>query len=266
MHDGRHRRLGAEAVTGALTRLEAVLAPSGEIPVVLAAGQPGTWLHETVGHGLEADHAANPGSAYHGRLGRRVAAAQITVIDDPTPAGQPPLYSVDDEGEAARRTVLIEDGVLRDRLYDWRTAQSAGLSSNGHGRRLDYSWPALPRTSATYVLPGRLSAEEIISDTSRGLLVVSVSGGDTDMGSGRFNLRVDEGYLIERGRVTAPITGATLSGRALDALRGVDRLGSDLEFVNLCLVCNKLEQFPMLVSVGQPTLRIAGLDVWGGSS
>jgi len=263
VRDGRHLRLAAEAAGAALARLEAVAVPSGQMPVVFAPGRPGALIHEIVGHGLEADHAAHPAAAYHGLVGEAVGAACLTVVDDPAPAGQPAIYAVDDEGVAARPTVLIENGRLRTYLYDRRTALAQGTASNGHGRRLDYSHPALPRTSATYVAPGSFGADEILADTPDGLLVRSVAGGDTDMGSGRFNLRVEEAYMVESGRVTAPVTGATVSGAAVDVLRSIDRVGDDLEFANLCFVCNKLEQFPVLITVGQPTMRVSKLQVWG---
>lgn len=261
--DDRHIALAAAAARAAVERLEAVPAPSGRMPVVFAAGRPGALIHEVVGHGLEADHVAHPSAAYHGLVGEAVGAPCVTVVDDPAPAGQPALYAIDDEGVPAEATVLIEDGRLRTYLDDRRTALARGVRSNGHGRRLDYRHPALPRTSATYVRPGDASAAEILADTPEGLLVLAVGGGDTDMGSGRFNLRVEEAYLIEGGRATAPVTGATLSGTAIDVLRAIDRVGDDLEFVNLCFVCNKLEQFPLLISVGQPTLRVSELEVWG---
>lgn len=261
--DDRHVGLAAAAARAALERLEAVPAPSGRMPVVFAAGRPGALIHEVVGHGLEADHAAHPSAAYHGLVGEAVGATCVTVIDDPAPAGQPALYTVDDEGVPGEATVLIEDGRLRTYLDDRRTALARGVKPNGHGRRLDYRHSALPRTSATYVRPGDASAAEILADTPDGLLVLAVGGGDTDMGSGRFNLRVEEAYLIEGGRATAPVTGATLSGTAIDVLGAIDRVGDDLEFLNLCFVCNKLEQFPLLISVGQPTLRVSELEVWG---
>ena len=260
---GAHLMLAAEVAAAALTRLDAVEGPSGELAVILAPGRPATLFHEVVGHGLEADHAAHPASPFRNRLGEVVAAPCVSVVDDPAPPGQPPLYSFDDEGQPGEATVLIEQGRLCALLHDRRTAAAQGARPNGHGRRLDHTRPALPRASATHVLAGDATAEEILAATPRGLLVVSTSGGDTDMGSGRFNLHVDEGWLVEGGRLTAPIAAASLSGSAREVLQSIDLVADDPAFVNLSYVCNKLEQFPLLVSVGQPTLRVRSLMVRG---
>lgn len=261
---GLHLALAREAAEAALARLDAVAPPVGELTVILGPGGPATLLHEACGHALEADLAQQRSSAYHGCLGTQVAAPEVTLIDDPRAPGHAPFYQFDDEGQPAEATVLIERGILRNYLYDTRTALAQGRASNGHGRRLNYTYPPLPRMSTTYMLAGDLDPAEIVADTRSGLFVQMISGGDTDMGSGRFNLQVSEGYLIEDGRLTAPILGAVLSGYGPDVLRSIDRVGSDCMFSSYCYVCNKLDQFPLLVSVGQPTVRVPRLLVWGG--
>lgn len=261
--DHRHLLLAREASENALYQMEAVPAPSGEMAVILGPGGPAVLLHEACGHALEADLALQTGAAYHGCLGERVAAPAITLIDDPAPSHGAALYHIDDEGSQAEPTILIEQGILRNYLYD-RCRAAPGQTSNGHARRLSYAYPPLPRMSTTYVAPGRDSAEEILAGTKKGILVRSILGGDTDMGSGRFNLQVEEGYLVENGRVIAPIGGAMLSGHGPQVLRSIDRVGNDCQFLNYGYTCNKLDQFPLVVSVGQPTLRVSQLYVWGG--
>ena len=261
--EDRHLALAREAAESALRRMEAVQVPSGEIAVILGPGGPAVLLHEACGHALEADLALQSGSAYHARLGEQVASPDLTIIDDPTPSQTGALYHFDDEGEPAQATVLIERGILRNYLYD-RCRASADRPSNGHARRLSYAYQPLPRMSTTYAAPGKCSAQEIVAETPKGILVQSILGGDTDMGSGRFHLQVEEGYLIEHGRITAPIHGAVLSGLGPQVLRSIDRVGDDCQFLPYGYTCNKLDQFPLVVSVGQPTLRVAGLHVWGG--
>lgn len=259
-----HRSMARQAVRAALERLEAIDAPSGEFTVILGPGGPATLLHEACGHPLEADLALHPKSAYYGLLHTPVAAPCVTLLDSPGAVPQAPVYACDDEGEPGQATVLIEKGVLRSYLFDRRTARAAGMRSNAHARRLSYAYPPLPRMSMTYIAPGESHPDEILAETPRGILVREISGGDTDMGSGRFNLQVNEAYLIEDGRITAPLKGIVLSGRGPDVLRAIDRVGNDTTFVNHCYVCNKLNQFPLLVSIGQPTLRVSNMRVWGG--
>jgi TldD protein len=259
-----HRALARQAMQAALRRLEAIDAPSGEFTVILGPGGPATLLHEACGHPLEADLALHPKSAYHGLLQTPVAAPCVTLLDSPGAVSHTPVYTCDDEGEPGQATVLIEKGVLRSYLFDRRTARAMGQRSNAHARRLSYAYPPLPRMSMTYIAPGESHPDEILAETPRGILVREISGGDTDMGSGRFNLLVNDAYLIEDGRITAPLKGIVLSGRGPDILRAIDRVGNDTTFVNHCYVCNKLNQFPLLVSIGQPTLRVSNMRVWGG--
>lgn len=259
-----HRALARQAMQAALQRLEAIDAPSGEFPVILGPGGPATLLHEACGHPLEADLALHPKSAYHGLLHSQVAAPCVTLLDSPAALAHTPVYTYDDEGQPGQATVLIEQGILRSYLFDRRTARLLGQRSNAHARRLSYAYPPLPRMSMTYIAPGESYPAEILAETPRGILVQAINGGDTDMGSGRFNLQVNEAYLIENGRLTAPLKGIVLSGHGPDVLRAIDRVGNDTTFVNHCYVCNKLNQFPLLVSIGQPTLRVSNMRVWGG--
>ncbi|MBO3738113.1 TldD/PmbA family protein [Actinoplanes flavus] len=261
--DGRHRLLARAAVESAIERLDAVDAPAGRIPVVLGPGSPAMLLHEACGHALEGDLVRRPASAFHGRFGSRVAVPHLSLVDDPRQPGDGRQYGVDDEGEPAATAVLIEGGVLTGQLLDRWHAHQLGIPGNGHGRRLSYAYPPLPRMASTVVAPGPHAAGEIVAATPRGLYVRSIGGGDTDMGSGRFNLQVDEGYLIENGRLGPPIRGAVLSGTGSEVLAGIDMVGDDVEMLSGAYVCNKLDQFPVLVNLGQPTLRVAELHVWG---
>jgi TldD protein len=256
--------LARQAAAAALLQLEAVPAPSGELPVVLAPGGPAILLHEACGHALEADLAERPGSAYGGLLGVPVAAPIVSLEDDPGTPADAPLYGVDDEGEPATATVLVARGVLRDHLRDRQQGARSGRPANGHGRRLSYAYPAISRMAGTVVAAGVDDPDDIIRDTGRGLYVRSIGGGDTDMGSGRFNLQVEEGYLIEGGRLGAPIRGAMLSGRGPDVLAAIDRVGFDLAVLGHTYLCRKLDQFPLVVNLGQPTIRVSRLGVWGG--
>lgn len=260
----RAERTCDEAVAAALLRLDAVPANPGTLPVVLGPGTPAMLLHEACGHPLEADLVDRPGAAFRGRFGDRVASSAVTLVDDPGAPANGPQYGVDDEGEPARRAVLVEGGVLRERLTDRWHAEQAGVRGNAHGRRLGYAYPPLPRMAGTFVEPGDHDPAEIIAATPHGLYVTSIGGGDTDMGSGRFTLRVDEGHLIENGRLGPPVRGAMLSGRGSDVLAGIDLVGNDCVRACHTYVCNKIDQFPLLVNLGQPTIRVAGLSVWGG--
>lgn len=251
------------AAAAAARNLDAVDAPVGELPVVLAAGGPAALLHEVSGHGLEADVARHPGSAYHGLVGRRLTTAPLTLLDSPTAPHGAGLYRIDDEGEPAQEVTLIADGVLRSYLHDRRTALSGRGRAHGHGRRLSYAHPALPRMSSTYVAPGTCPAEELIASTRHGLYVESIVSGETDMSSGRFSVRVTSGRLIEHGRLNAPIRETTMTGTGPEVLAGIDLIADDLEFMPYGYQCNKLGQFPLTVSVGQPTLRVARLAVTG---
>lgn len=253
---GAHLQVARKANQASAGQLDAVPAPTGRMPVILGPGNPAMLLHEACGHAMEADVAATAGSAYSGR--QRVAAPFVTLLDDPGCPADAPLYEVDDEGEPAQQAVLIDRGVLGERLRDRRHG------GGGHGRRLSYAYAPLPRMAGTVLAAGEEDPADIIRSTGQGIYVASIGGGDTDLASGRFTLRVDEGFLIEHGRITAPIRPAVLAGRGPEVLAGIDRVGSDLHVLGHTYLCRKLDQFPLVVNLGQPTVRVAELTVREG--
>lgn len=255
---GAHLRVAGEAAEAAAGQLDAVPAPIGRMPVILGPGNPAMLLHEACGHALEADVAGTAGSAYAGLKGQRVAAPFVGLLDDPGYPEDAPLYRVDDEGERAGRTVLIDRGVLGEPLRDRRHG------GGGHGRRIGYAYPPLPRMAGTVLMAGEEDPADIVRHTGTGIYVASIGGGDTELASGRFTLRVDEGFLIERGRVTAPIRPAVVTGRGPEVLAGIDRVGADLRVLGHTYLCRKLDQFPLVVNLGQPTVRVAELTVREG--
>ena len=248
------------AAERALLMLSARRAPGGRMPVVLSSSAGGTMIHEAVGHGLEADHAEEGFSVYAGRLGEKVASPLITVIDDPTLPGKRGSYLFDDEGVPAERVVLIENGVLKNFLYDRATALKFGKKPNGHGRRESYRHRPIPRMANTYIAPGPHDPGEIIRSVSRGLLVKKMGGGEVNPVTGDFVFEVTEGYLIEDGEVGEPVRGATLVGNGPEVLRIIDMVGKDLGFG--IGTCGKDGQ-GVPVSDAQPTLRIPELIVGG---
>lgn len=259
-----HRHLAAvdEVARVAVERLDAVDPPEGELPVVLGPASPAALLHEVCGHGLEVDIAGAPGGAYHPPLGRPVASTLVTVVDDPGMPGWAPLYQVDDEGLPASATVLVDAGTLAGYLSD-RAGAGRGWPATGNGRRLDHTHPALARMSCTYLAAGAAPAEAALAGVRRGLYVRSIVAGETNMSGGEFTADVTESFLIENGRITAPVRAATLHGRGTDVLRQIDVVCDDLDFLPYGFQCNKLNQFPLTVSVGQPTIRVARMDVGG---
>ena len=248
------------AAERALRMLSAPRAPAGRMPVVLSAEAGGTMIHEAVGHGLEADHAEEGFSVYAGRLGEKVASPLITVIDDPTLPGKRGSYAFDDEGCPAEPVVLIEEGVLRNFLYDRLTALKFGRRPNGHGRRESYRHRPIPRMANTYIAPGPHDPEEIIRSVDRGLLVRKMGGGEVNPVTGDFVFEVAEGYLLEGGEIGEPVRGATLAGNGPQVLQEIDMVGSDLGFG--LGTCGKDGQ-GVPVSDAQPTLRIPELLVGG---
>lgn len=244
----------------ALLMLSARRAPAGVMPVVLAGEAGGTMIHEAVGHGLEADHAEEGLSVYSGRLGEKVASSLITVIDDPTLPNLYGSYEVDDEGVPARRTLLIEGGILRDFLYDRYTAFKFHRQSNGHGRRENFRHLPIPRMSNTFIAPGPHRAEEILRSIQRGLLVKKMGGGEVNPLTGDFVFEVREGYYVERGEIAYPVKGATLVGNGPKVLEIIDMVADDLHFDPG--TCGKDGQ-GVPVSDGQPTLRIPEITVGG---
>jgi len=251
-----------EALRQALVNLDARNAPAGEMVVVLGPGWPGILLHEAIGHGLEGDFNRKGTSAFSNRVGERVANEQCTVVDDATLADRRGSLAIDDEGVAGQNTTLIENGILRGYLQDKHNASLMGVSSSGNGRRQSYSHRPMPRMTNTYMLPGKFDPREIIESVNKGLYAVSFGGGQVDITNGKFVFSASEAYLIENGKITAPVKGATLVGDGPDVLTRVSMVGNDLELDNGIGTCGKNgQQVP--VGVGQPTLRIDGITVGG---
>jgi TldD protein len=262
LEHGLARDFAREAVRQALVNLEAVEAPAGPMQVVLGPGWPGILLHEAIGHGLEGDFNRKGTSAFAGRIGERVAAPGVTVVDDGTLAGRRGSLNIDDEGTPTQRTVLIEDGILRGYMQDTLNARLMGVAPTGNGRRESYAHLTLPRMTNTCMLAGRHDPQEIIGSVERGLYAVNFGGGQVDITSGKFVFSASEAYLIERGKVTRPVKGATLIGNGPDVLTRVAMLGNDLALDSGVGTCGKDGQ-SVPVGVGQPTLRIDGLTVGG---
>jgi TldD protein len=251
-----------QAVSQALVNLESRPAPAGSMTVVLGPGWPGILLHEAIGHGLEGDFNRKGSSAFSGRLGERVAARGVTVVDDGTLQGRRGSLTVDDEGNPTRSTVLIEDGILRGYLQDSLNARLMKLPLTGNGRRESYAHMTLPRMTNTYMLAGPHDPQEIIRSVDKGLYAVNFGGGQVDITNGKFVFSAAEAYMIEGGKVTYPVKGATLIGNGPDALTRVSMIGNDLRMDAGQGVCGKEGQ-SVPVGVGQPTLRIEGLTVGG---
>ncbi|WP_333689234.1 metalloprotease TldD [Methylococcus capsulatus] len=260
----RDRALGyaREAVRQALVNLEAGDAPAGTMTVVLGPGWPGILLHEAIGHGLEGDFNRKGTSAFSGRVGERVASPLCTVVDDGTVPNRRGSLSIDDEGTPTRRTVLIEDGILKGYMQDRLNARLMGAAPTGNGRRESYQCLPMPRMTNTYMLPGEHAPEEIIASVAKGLYARNFGGGQVDITSGKFVFSASEAYLIEGGRITRPVRGATLIGNGPDVLTRVSMVGNDLELDPGVGTCGKDGQ-SVPVGVGQPTLKIDGLTVGG---
>jgi TldD protein len=241
--------------------LEAVDSPRGVFPVVLGPGMNGVLFHESCGHGMEADLVFK-GSNFKDQLGKQTAAKGVTLIDDGTIPHYPGSYAFDDEGTPSEKTVLIEDGIQRNYLCDLIWGKKLGLKSTGNGRRQSFRYPPIPRMRNTYIEKGTVPPEEIIASTKRGIYVGDVSGGgQVDVITGNFMMGVGEGYLIEDGKITRPIKGATLSGMGIQALKTIDMVGSDLKMFPSAGRCGKLQSAP--VGFGMPTVRVRGILVGG---
>ncbi len=251
-----------EALRQAKVNLESVAAPAGEMPVVLGAGWPGILLHEAIGHGLEGDFNRKQTSAFAGLMGSRIAAKGITVVDDGTIPDRRGSLTIDDEGTPTSRTTLIEDGILVGFLQDRQNARLMNMRATGNGRRQSYAHAPMPRMTNTIMLGGDSTAEEMIKSVKRGLYAVNFAGGQVDITSGKFVFSASEAYLIEDGKVTAPVKGATLIGNGPDALTKVEMLGSDSVLDPGVGTCGKNGQ-GVPVGVGQPTMKISGLTVGG---
>ena len=260
--EDRALEFGREAVRQALVNLEAVDSPAGAMTVVLGPGWPGILLHEAIGHGLEGDFNRKGSSAFSGRIGEQVASPQCTVVDNGTLADRRGSLSVDDEGTPTSCTVLIEDGVLKEYLQDTLNARLMGVAPTGNGRRESYAHLPMPRMTNTYMLAGNCDPKEVVESVDQGLYAVNFGGGQVDITSGKFVFSTSEAYLIEKGKVTAPVKGATLIGNGPDVLTRVSMVGNDLALDPGVGMCGKDGQ-SVPVGVGQPTLRVDGLTVGG---
>ncbi|SDH81764.1 TldD protein [Propionivibrio dicarboxylicus] len=250
------------AVHQAVVNLDARPAPAGRMPVVLGSGWPGILLHEAVGHGLEGDFNRKGSSTFAGRVGQRVASKGVTVVDDGTLAGRRGSLNIDDEGNPTQRTVLIEDGILRGYMQDSLNARLMGVAPTGNARRESFAHLPLPRMTNTTMVNGERSVEEIIRSVKKGIYAVNFGGGQVDITSGKFVFSMSEAYMIENGKVTYPVKGATLIGNGPEAMNQVSMIGNDLALDPGVGTCGKDGQ-SVPVGVGQPTLRIDGLTVGG---
>jgi TldD protein len=251
-----------EAVNAALTNLEAKPAPAGPMTVVLGPGWPGVLLHEAIGHGLEGDFNRKGSSTFAGRIGERVAAKGVTVVDDGTIADRRGSLNVDDEGNATQCTTLIEDGILRGYIQDTLNARLMKMPATGNGRRESYAHLPMPRMTNTYMLGGDRDPEEIIASVKKGLYAVNFGGGQVDITNGKFVFSASEAWMIEDGKLAYPVKGATLIGNGPDVLNRVSMIGNDMRLDSGVGVCGKDGQ-SVPVGVGQPTLRIEDLTVGG---
>ncbi len=254
--------IAQEALRQALVNLEAIDAPAGVMPVVLGSGWPGVLLHEAVGHGLEGDFNRKGTSVYAGRMGERVAAKGVTIVDDGTLAKRRGSLSVDDEGTPTQYNVLIEDGILCGYMQDTLNARLMGVSPTGNGRRESFAHLPMPRMTNTYMLAGNHAPEEIIASVKKGLYAPNFGGGQVDITSGKFVFTASEAYLIEDGKITRPVKGATLIGNGPETMNQVSMIGNDLALDAGVGICGKDGQ-SVPVGVGQPSLKIDRMTVGG---
>ena len=259
---GRSSEFAREAVRQALVNLEAEAAPAGSMTVVLGSGWPGILLHEAIGHGLEGDFNRKGTSAFSGRVGERVASPLCTVVDDGTLPGRRGSLTIDDEGTPTACTTLIENGILKGYMQDRLNARLMGVAPTGNGRRESYQHLPMPRMTNTYMLAGPHDPEEILRSVRKGLYAKNFGGGQVDITSGKFVFSASEAYLIEDGRITRPVKGATLIGNGPDVLTRVSMVGNDLQLDTGVGTCGKDGQ-SVPVGVGQPTLKVDGLTVGG---
>jgi TldD protein len=255
---------GRQAVHQAVINLEATEAPAGAMTVVLGPGWPGILLHEAIGHGLEGDFNRKGTSAFSGRLGERVGSELCTIVDDGTLTGRRGSLSIDDEGTPTENTMLIENGILKGYMQDKLNARLMGVKATGNGRRESYAHLPMPRMTNTYMLPGDSDPGEIIASVEKGLYASNFGGGQVDITSGKFVFSASEAYLIENGKITRPVKGATLIGNGPDVLTRVSMVGNDLELDSGVGTCGKEGQ-SVPVGVGQPTIKIDSLTVGGTS-
>ncbi|HIF9085018.1 TPA: metalloprotease TldD [Photobacterium damselae] len=251
-----------EAIRQALVSLEAQAAPAGTMPVVLGAGWPGVLLHEAVGHGLEGDFNRKGSSMFSGQLGEQVTSSLCTIVDDGTLPDLRGSINVDDEGTPGQYNVLVEGGKLKGYMQDKHNARLMGVAPTGNGRRESYAHLPMPRMTNTYMLPGEHSPEEIIASVKKGIYAPNFGGGQVDITSGKFVFSASEAYLIENGKITTPIKGATLVGSGIEAMQQVSMVGNDLQIDKGVGVCGKAGQ-SIPVGVGQPTLKLDSMTVGG---
>ncbi|RLD16962.1 MAG: hypothetical protein DRI36_04900 [Caldiserica bacterium] len=249
------------AFNRANTLIDAPFAPVGNFPCVLSSSAGGTLIHEAIGHSLEIDSIYRGTSpVYAGKIGEKVASSSVTVIDDPTIKFERGWYEYDGEGEKSKKVILIENGVLKDYLFDYYYANKFGRKSNGHGRRESYKFPPLPRMGITYLKPGKMEPDEVISILKKGILVKKVGGGEVNTVNGDFVFEVEEGYWVENGKIKNPVKGATLIGNGPDILRKLKYIGND--FYLDSGTCGKMSQ-GVPVSSGIPTIYIDSITVGG---
>ncbi|MGJ7261861.1 metalloprotease TldD [Morganella morganii] len=251
-----------EAVRMALVNLSAVAAPAGSMPVVLGAGWPGVLLHEAVGHGLEGDFNRRGASVFSGKIGQQVTSSLCTIVDDGTIGDRRGSLAIDDEGVLGQYNVLIENGILKGYMQDKLNARLMGVDPTGNGRRESYAHLPMPRMTNTYMLAGETSPEEIIASVKNGLYAPNFGGGQVDITSGKFVFSTSEAYLIENGKITKPVKGATLIGSGIEAMQQVSMVGNDLKLDKGVGVCGKEGQ-SVPVGVGQPTLKLDSITVGG---
>ena len=256
------REIAHQAVREALINLDAKPAPAGQMTVVLGAGWPGILLHEAVGHSLEGDFNRKGSSVFSGRVGERIAAPGVTVIDDGTIADRRGSLNIDDEGNPTQRNVLIEDGILKGYMQDSLNARLMGVAITGNARRESYAHIPMPRMTNTLMLGGDKSPEEILASVKHGLYAANFGGGQVDTTNGKFVFSASEAYMIEDGKITYPVVGATLIGNGIESLKHIGMIGNDMKLDSGVGVCGKDGQ-SVPVGVGQPTLRIEGLTVGG---
>ena len=260
--DDKPEKFAREALRQALVNLEAIDAPAGVMPVVLGSGWPGVLLHEAVGHGLEGDFNRKGTSVYAGRIGQQVASKGVTIVDDGTLPGRRGSLNIDDEGTPTNCTTLIEDGVLVGYMQDTHNARLMGVAPTGNGRRESFAHLPMPRMTNTYMQAGQDDPEDMIRSVKKGLYAVNFGGGQVDITSGKYVFSATEAYLIEDGRITAPVKGATLIGNGPETMQKVKMVGHDLALDQGVGICGKDGQ-SVPVGVGQPSLLIEGLTVGG---
>jgi TldD protein len=262
LNEDRAMGYAREALRQALVNLEAIAAPAGSMPVVMGAGWSGVLLHEAVGHGLEGDFNRKGSSAYSGRVGEKVASSLCTIVDDGTLFERRGSLSVDDEGTKTQCTTLIENGILKGYMQDKLNARLMGVAPTGNGRRESYAHLPMPRMTNTYMLAGASDPAEIIASVKKGIYCANLGGGQVDITSGKFVFSTSEAYLIENGKITAPVKGATLIGNGPEAMSRVSMVGNDLALDSGVGTCGKDGQ-SLPVGVGQPTLKIDAITVGG---